>query len=227
MEVKKIAIFSALFGDYDTWKDPRFLHQEDNYDYFLFTDRNIKSQVYNVIEVNQIDNNAILTARKYKIYVGYKELCEMGYDIIIWHDANIIPRADIEPLYSKMVTDMMLMKHPVRDCIYDEFHACLEGGRDDRSKMFDQVQRYANNYYPENNGLVATGVMIRKNCPRVLKFCKTWVKEVENGSIRDQLSFNYVAWKLKFKFDMIPFKDTLSYHFSYNKHKNKYLHKTK
>ena len=29
---------------------------------------------------------------------------------------------------------------------------------------------------------------------------KAWWQEVTNGSYRDQLSFNYIAWKLRFSF---------------------------
>ncbi len=121
----------------------------------------------------------------------------------------------------------MVMKHPTRSCIYDEFHACLDGQRDDRDTMLNQVQRYASAGYPANNGLVATGVMIRRNDKVVLAFCRAWLDELENGSIRDQLSFNYVAWSMGFKYDMISYADTLTYYFRYVKHKNKYIHKSK
>ena len=135
-------------------------------------------------------------------------------------------RNSIKPLVLKMQTDIMMMKHPSRDCIYDEFHACYEEPRDDRDTMQDQVQRYADKGYPEHNGLVATGVIIRRNNKKVLKFCKAWLKEVENGSIRDQLSCNYVLWKQKVKIDLINFQDTLTFYFNYRNHKNKYIHKT-
>lgn len=222
----KIAIFSVLFGEYDTWHDPT--HIEEGANYYLFTDQLITSKVYKVInDYDLIDTDKILRAREIKIHNGYKFFCDIGYDLIIYHDSSLQQIRSLKPLYSKMQTDMMFMKHPNRKCIYEEFHACYEEPRDNREVMLKQVQGYADNGYPENNGLCATGVIMRRNNKKVLKFCRAWLDEVENGSIRDQLSCNYVLWKQKIKVDLIPFSDTLTWNFRQRRHKNKFIYKPK
>lgn len=212
----KIAIFTALFGDYDEWRDP--LYVQPNADYFVFTDQDIKSDVYERLDrlLQTWDGpNNIRLAREVKILSGYKVLCSQGYDLIIYHDCNIVQKNNIQHLIDLQKCDLMILKHPTRICIYDEFHACNDGQKDKTKKMFDQVQGYANEGYPAKNGLAATGIIFRRNNKKVLKFCQAWLKEINNGSHRDQLSFNYVAWKLKYKFDFFDWQYIYDY-WNYN-----------
>ncbi|MDE7250890.1 MAG: hypothetical protein K2N82_13635, partial [Lachnospiraceae bacterium] len=65
-----------------------------------------------------------------------------------------------------------------------------------------QIERYRNAGYPEHNGLIDSGILVRelKN-ERVIKVMETWWQEVLHGSKRDQLSFNYACWKNDFVYD--------------------------
>ena len=59
--------------------------------------------------------------------------------------------------------------------------------------------------YPENNGLISGGVLVRKHTDeKLIKVMEEWWYFVKNFSKRDQLSFNYVAWKHHFKYNVIP-----------------------
>ena len=64
---------------------------------------------------------------------------------------------------------------------------------------------YKDKGFPANNGMVATGVMIRKHTIEVKLFCRSWWNEVFEHSKRDQLSFNFVAWRDNFEYSTIPF----------------------
>ena len=215
----KVAVYSYLFGDYDQWIDPVIYNKD--HDYFLYTDNpTIKSNVYEIIECPEHKDTA-RNGRRWKLYLGYYDLVVKGYDLIVSHDSNIRINSDLADIYKNQVTDFMLMKHPTRDCIYDEYHACCDGEKDGIYTMAEQVQGYADEFYPKHNGMVATGVMFRRNTKKVQDFCRIWFEEVLAGSIRDQLSFNYVAWKLKFKYDMIDFNYTLTWNFNYYQHKHR------
>jgi len=214
----RIAHFSVLFGDYDNWVEPKYIQEAA--DYYLFTDQDIESDLYIVVPIESGDN-PILTARTWKILKGYEYLCNLRYDLTIYTDTNIVQKKDIKPLIQLQITDLMILKHPLRKCIYEEFNACCEAAKDNIETMRKQVQGYADRGYPRNNGMVASGVMFRYNKKEVLKFCKAWLGEVENGSTRDQLSFNYIAWKMKYKVDLLHW-NYLSEYFIYNsKHKKK------
>ena len=215
----RIAIYTALFGDYDYWQEPRYTQK--GADYFIFTDdKSITVNKYRVM----LDRRAmsdVRKARQYKVLLGYEQLKKADYDVIIWHDASITPKADLTGLIDIMHTDIMLMKHPSRDCVYDELMACAEAfpPKDDIRVMRNQVQHYADKYYPENNGMVATGIIIRKPSDDVDNLMLAWWDEIESGSYRDQLSFNYAAWDEKIKFDMINWGHVFTHYFNIKSHK--------
>ena len=59
------------------------------------------------------------------------------------------------------------------------------------------MKKYRDENFPKQFGLVQTGIIARENNNRTKEFCKNWWNELERGSKRDQLSFNYVLWKDK------------------------------
>ena len=71
--------------------------------------------------------------------------------------------------------------------------------RDDPVVMAKQIKRFKQEGYPENNGLITAPILIRKHFDNeVTKVMEAWWNIVNTESKRDQLSFNYVAWKLNF-----------------------------
>jgi hypothetical protein len=88
--------------------------------------------------------------------------------------------------------DMVLWQHYLRDCIYEEAAQCIRDRRDDPDVIEAQVRRIRASGYPANAGLVETNVLItRPNDPRIVDFMTSWWREIDNGSRRDQLSFNW------------------------------------
>ena len=94
-----------------------------------------------------------------------------------------------------------------RNCVYQELQAILHLGqqngkyKDNPQLMINQVQKYQKEGYPQNNGLVCCMIMSRKhNEPDVIQTMEDWWIEIKHHSRRDQLSFNYTAWKNNFNF---------------------------
>ena len=59
-----------------------------------------------------------------------------------------------------------------------------------------QMNRYKEEGFPANYGLVQTNVMIRRhNDPYSKNLMEKWWEELKDNSHRDQLSFNYAVWK--------------------------------
>ena len=76
--------------------------------------------------------------------------------------------------------------------------------KDNMDIIHAQVDRYRKEGYPENNGLARTTVMfMRHNKDDVKQQMNTWWEEMKYGSRRDQISFNYSAWKNDFEFSYI------------------------
>lgn len=99
--------------------------------------------------------------------------------------------------------DVATFKHPERDCIYQERDACVRLKKDFREVMDAQVARYRAERYPEHNGLVETTCVLRRHVRQVESLNLLWWEEMARGSLRDQLSFNYCAWKLQTPYGFI------------------------
>jgi hypothetical protein len=103
-----------------------------------------------------------------------------------------------------------------RNCIYDEANAILNFGKihsqntpergiknwkDNPTTIINQINKYISDGYPHQNGLSSNAIIFRNhNNSDVIKTMEEWWLEIKYGSRRDQLSFNYVAWKTHFNF---------------------------
>jgi len=196
----KIAVYTCVTGGKDEVQP--LSSYEDGIDYFIFSDRDCGGisdfQAWRKVEVQRTMSRE---ARWHKLH-PHKILPE--YEVSVWIDGNIDIRVQIKPLIKRWLryANMAMFAHPEgRKCIYQEYKACKRLKKDDLKTMEQQIKRYRADGYPEGIGLSMTGVLVRRhNEPDVKKAMEGWWKEIENGSIRDQLSFNYVAWKQRLKY---------------------------
>jgi hypothetical protein len=209
----KIAVYTSIFGGYDNLIDDQF--QMDGVDFICFTDRNIESKTWKVVKSTPIYNDPNRNAKKYKI-LPHRYLND--YDWSVWIDGNFKVISDIRGLCNgdpyKVYDHMQAFDK--RDCIYDESQAIINFGKinskktpergiknwkDNPKLIVDQTNRYISEGYPKQNGLVSNGIIIRNhNSSDVIKNMEDWWNEIKHNSKRDQLSFNYIAWKNKFNF---------------------------
>jgi hypothetical protein len=209
----KIAVYTSIFGGYDNLIDDQF--QMDGVDFICFTDRNIESKTWKVVKSTPIYNDPNRNAKKYKI-LPHRYLKD--YDWSIWIDGNIKVISDIRPMCDgdpyKVYDHMQVFDK--RNCIYDEAQAILNFGKinsertpergiknwkDNPQLIVEQMNRYMVEGYPKNNGLATNPIIIRNhNNSDVIKNMEDWWIEIKYNSKRDQLSFNYIAWKNKFNF---------------------------
>ena len=210
--MKKV-IYTTIIGKYDILEEPSFI--PEGYDFICFTDQKINkpNSIWEIRQVLPLYKDNTRTARKYKI-LPHRFLPE--YDISIWTDGNELVVGDINKLQEKYLKNknMAIYNHmscwDKRDCIYEEAKAIFSLGnqnnnwKDDPSIITKQMERYVNEQYPPNNGLIVSGVMFRKHNKKDIIDCmETWWTELKYGSKRDQLSFNYAAWKCNTQFNWI------------------------
>jgi len=127
-----------------------------------------------------------------------------AHDRSVWIDGHLLPLVNVEE-FARDKSGYWLMKHPARNCIYEEANACIQMRKDNPKIIQRQVARYRQDLYPVNNGLVATGVLIRDNNPAFIPVAEQWWEEVRVHSVRDQISFNYVAHKNNLRFNTFSF----------------------
>lgn len=197
----KGVIYSAITGGYDEVKEPEYINP--HLDYVLFTDNpNVKSDVWKIKLISKADNlDDTRTARKIKI-LGHQYLAD--YDFSIWVDGKLCIKGDLQDLVLRYrgKEPLLCFNHYINDCIYQENTLCHRMNKDDPDIMDAQIERYRKEGYPEHNGLIDSGILVRelKN-QKVINLMETWWQEVLHGSKRDQLSFNYACWKNDFVYD--------------------------
>ena len=150
-----------------------------------------------------------------------KILCPFfeSYDLSVWVDGHIQITGDIDKFVAERHKKVFsLMKHPERNCIYREAEECKRQRKDNPAVIDAQMKKYAKEVYPHNNGLVATGILVRNHTAEVINFCMQWWDQVRTESCRDQLSFNYIAWKTKLDYATFPYVNKLS---EFRKHRHK------
>ena len=198
--MKKI-LYTTIFGEYDDVTKPQL---PNDWDWKCFSEEN-SVPLYS-------DNTR--NAKKFKV-LPHRYLQDYEYSIFI--DGNMYVVGNIDELIEKYLSDsnIAFFDHrnnimDPRDCIYDEYNAIMNLGKNDPNQnykdnpqvMYDQVKRYQDEGYPSHNGLITGMVILRrhneKDCIRVME---DWWTEIKYGSKRDQLSFNYVAWKNETKFN--------------------------
>lgn len=160
------------------------------------------------------------TARQYKL-LSHQYINE---EYSLWIDGNIdlkIPENELMPLLIEKYLkdcDIATMKHPERDCIYQEAETCKLLTLDSPELIDEQMTKYRSEGYPEHNGMVATTYLLRRHSDKVKEFNNAWFSELCRYSRRDQLSFNYVAWKLGVKYNTFEGEWLDNPYFLYNLH---------
>jgi hypothetical protein len=135
----------------------------------------------------------------------------------LWIDGNILVKDDINELLNYLDDcNYATYNHgqnqlDPRMCIYDEGTTILNLGhknggnyKDNPHLIESQMQRYKDEGYPKNNGLVVQMEVLRRhNETDVVDSMEDQWVELKYNSKREQLSFNYIAWKNKLKFSYI------------------------
>jgi len=161
----------------------------------------VSVQVYTDNDIPYWNHDPCRTAKFAKI-MG----CMAEYSMWIDGSITLDNGTDFQGLVDEHLkdVDIAVMKHPHRECVYQEAEACIRRNKDDPHVIEQQVERYMNDGHPTNYLLSETGILIRRHTHNVKRFCSFWWDEVTRGSRRDQISFPYVAWKLKIPYKQIP-----------------------
>jgi Protein of unknown function (DUF616). len=214
-------IYTAIAGGYDNLKPPRNdvhpgrpevdLQEQDGSLRIAFLDNPDLCAVtrcpgWQIEPMASSCMDPLMQAKRYKVLAH--EVLPPGAEFSLWVDGSIEVGVDLHPevlalRYLKEV-DLALFRHAHRNCLYDEARACQLRRLDDSMVMARQMNRYRAEGYPRNNGLAECCVILRRHTSAVTKLNELWWREINNGSRRDQLSFNYACWKLGLKYSLLP-----------------------
>ncbi len=188
---KPLAVYTAIFGDYDTLKLP---HPDwaASADFYCITDRTFREAgIWQVVRPDYHNAEPTRIARFYKIH---PHLYFTGYEATLWIDGNIVLRADPADLLRDLPPDrdMTAFHHPSRTRWQDEVMICCDLLKDDAGVLLTQASRYCEAGYQQNAPLIESNVILRHhNRPQVISLMNRWWAEIERGSRRDQISLTY------------------------------------
>jgi hypothetical protein len=217
-----LIVYTAIFGAIpDVLRAPRGLRADPSVGYVSFSDaREARAKPpWETRPAAFVDPDARRMARYHKT-LSHVLFPEATYTI--WHDGNIRLKVDPWKLVDEHLgsgVDVASFRHRDRGCVYEELEACIRLGKDDPALMTAQIERYRAAGYPDRNGLAETGVLVRRHTARVREFNEAWWREIENGSVRDQLSFDYVRWRLGLAQAYLPGQSIKSKYADYTRHR--------
>lgn len=197
-----MTLYTAIFGDYDYLKPVKVPQRNKDLRMICYTDQDFSSEIFDLVRDNNpwtivkvpvLECGETKTARWFKI--NFHE--HIDDDVSMWVDATFFVNTDVSRWISKrMQRDFTTVSHPFDKCLYIDAFSCLKAGKGDKWRIIDQINTYKNLGIPENNGLISSGLLMRKKTHEVMEACKIWWDQVEQFSERDQIAFGYVNWKL-------------------------------
>lgn len=196
-EKNKRVVYTCITGGYDAIIDPKVITK--GFDYICFTDNmKMESNVWDIRPLPK-ETEGLSQVKKQRYVKINAHLLLSDYDVSIWVDGNVTIKSNLNEFLSKFLRSdysIYVPKHPARDCIYSESKAVVAMKKDTKENVSPQIERYKKEGFPKNYGLLQSNIMLRvHNNEDCIKFMEQWFEELKNGSHRDQLSFNYVAWK--------------------------------
>lgn len=212
----KIAIISAVFGNYDSIKQQR-IENAKSVDWFLFTDAPPQHhvhpwkcitqpyhleacpQTFNDIKDKRIFN--MMSAKYYKAQTHNIPLLA-PYDYYIWIDGSIFLRDNfinnvLETIQQSGPSDIISFKHSARNNILDEVKESvgMNKYRGIADKIVNQYNDYIGQGFKDDVGLFENTVMIKRNNPKSSTIFDMWWEHNVKYSYQDQISFPFVLWK--------------------------------
>lgn len=194
-----VAVFTSTLGpDTDALHEPSLV--AEGVEYFCLTDVPIPTtSAWRPVQFEATDHPAYASRRaKLLLHETVRQVAP-DCDVYVWIDAayelHVDPRVFIPAV---LRADVGLLVHPHRTSIIDEAAAILRRAAPPHPPaelLHRQVDRYLGERYPDQ-ALSSTGLFVRRNDARTARFNAAWWLEFNAyRHTRDQMSFDYVAWK--------------------------------
>lgn len=195
--MKKFVLYTAIFGRMGRFNIPNI--SIPDVDRFCFTDLDVASNFY---QIKKMKLNHLISVRRQRfVKICIPDEIFDNYEYSVYVDCKRPYSVLFDQLlkYMEADSDIMTRRHRRRSCAYDEGEFCIIKKKDHEATILKQLEYYRSQKYPTQNGLQASGFLIRRHTKRMKEFSKLWWEQVERYSHRDQISLPYVAWKYGMK----------------------------
>ena len=201
--MERVAIYTAIFGGYDTLREQPAM---PGVDFVCFTDnRTLHAPGWRVVHAPR-KGHPRMAAKFFKM-LPHRVLPR--YHQTIWIDGGVqLQRTDFAAVALNAMDDhgLGLFRHPVRDTVQSEAQFCLSVEKCCGQPMLEQVRHYRARGFPDATGLFAGGVLARESGNRrIRQLGRMWLRENVRWSFRDQLSLPFLLWKLRIEPGVVPY----------------------
>lgn len=205
--MKRLAVYTALTGGYDTLRQPERVRED--VDYFCFSNDIHQNQIgaWRICPINHNQPDGIRLVRFVKLN---PELFLPTYKTCLWVDSNITLTNEIQDRAIELLNSNTLvatLPHSTRSSVFDEGLYLLQCGKGKSGEVLRQIRHLLRERYPDKFGLKETCIFFRRHShPSVMEFDRIWWSQLERFSTRDQLGCDYALWKADL--DCVLFSDS-------------------
>lgn len=193
-------IYTCITGEYDD--ACAHVYVDDTWDYVMFTDNKylLSMPKYMHWEIRPLQYSKLTNVKNARWHKINAHKLFPNYDVSLWIDGNIvIMQSEFFARINKFIScgdKICVPLHPVRTCIYAEADTIKQLHIDNKNTVNQEMRILKWMRYPRNNGLNETCVMLRRhNDKQIQKMQNKWWRMLKNYSKRDQLSYNWAAWR--------------------------------
>ncbi len=198
-ETERLVIYTVLFGNYDSLKEPLFI--TPNCDYFILTNQEVKpNSVWKKYPLEKYDEmtKGFSNLEKARFFKLHPHILFPEYKHSLFIDANFQMVTDMRPVFAQLEDNFIAIHNqPGRDCVYQEATEVIVLGKADKQEVNRQMKAYKKDGFPEHYGLFRTCIVVREhNNEQCKKLMRLWWEQIDKYTKRDQLSFTYALWKM-------------------------------
>jgi len=201
----RVAVYTAVFGNYDSIKEPMYINPQC--DYFIFTDGEVpKDSIWKKVDYNRFDQLKGMDGYHLSKYIKmFPHIFFENYKYSIWIDGNIQVASDLLPLVKRMGNkDIAMFGNREHDCIYTEARYLVFYHRVEKKSVKKQMDFYKREGFPKHYGMRECSIIIRNHSSKLCKkVMQEWWEQTQLFTMRDQMSLTYVLWKNHLTIDYI------------------------
>ena len=192
--MKQFVVYTVQTGGYDVVQQP--LVVDERFDYVLFTDI-CEQETIGIWQIREIPYEHVDKTRLSRYPKMHPNQLLAEYKASLYIDANI--QITGQRIYDRVVKccdrqiDWAGIKHPYRDCLYDEAYVVYS--LDSEQNIFRWCHNLRTEDYPRHRGLFENNVIFRTHNNQTKLANAMWWNLYEEYTRRDQLTLFYVFWK--------------------------------
>ena len=186
---KRLAVYTALTGGYDTLRQPE--RKRDGVDYFCFSNdiREERIGAWTIRSIPFENRDPVRVSRFPKLN---PHLVLPEYEASLYVDANVLVTEELDTATDCALvsgTPCAMVPHPARKGTFEEGLFVLRHSMGEPFKVYRQIRDLARSGFHDDAGLFVCSAIFRRHLdPKVIAFSETWWRRFQAGAKRDQLS---------------------------------------